>query len=141
MQDFRDAPLEGSDAVIGATVAEARIARSSDGYVQRLALIFEDGATLSIDGRFPANSFLSIEDAVVSSMSGLVFEGLNFLRMEPGPVDGDRRYEEKMEIALQLSGQEFVLTWCSVGYTDYDVDPEPRLNFRPAKVHWTPSLG
>jgi hypothetical protein len=104
LKNYQDITVENCEDIKGVSIADVRIAKASDGLIQRVALMFEDGA---------------------------VFEGLSCRAFDPGPVV-DTRYEQKVLIEILISGQTLKTDWVAVGYTDYYEDFFPRFEFRAA---------
>lgn len=128
-KNYRDVDAENLDDIKGVAIAEVRVAKAADGQIQRVALIFEDGAVFAIDGRWPANAFLETAEADLENLGGAVFEDLSCRAFDPGAVV-DTRYEQKVQIEVITNRQALKLDWVAVGFTDYDVDAVPRFEFR-----------
>lgn len=126
--------VDGGESIVGRTITKVRTAATEDGSVQRVTVMFDDGASLVIDGSFPACSFMVSPEDALRDIEGRRFDDLSCRSLKPHE-SRNGCWETSLTLAVTADGDEFTLHWKSVGRDDFDVSPEPRIHVRKGFAH------
>jgi hypothetical protein len=130
MEDFRNVPIEGIGQVVGRTITKIRATAPQGGTgTQRLTFLFNDGASLVVDGSFPACSFMVSPVAALRDLDGRRFDGIDCRSLKPRETKGGC-CEADLMLTVTADGDEYTLHWTAVGRENFDVSPEPRIHVR-----------
>lgn len=130
MEDFRKVPIEGADSLVGRTITKIRATAPQSGTgTQILTFLFDDGASLVVDGSFPACSRMVSPVAALRDMDGRRFDWIACHSQKPRET-GSGCWEANLMLTVTADGDEYTLHWTAVGRENFDVSPEPRIRVR-----------
>lgn len=138
MKDFKGTEIEGLVEVSGERITQVKIALGVNDLAQRLVLKFENGASLVVDGRFPANSTLETNSDVISKLEGEIFQGLDCLKMEKKTGGSAEIFEFSLLMKFVCKDREVEVVWKAVQHLNFDVDAEPAISFMPPQFQYRP---
>jgi hypothetical protein len=130
MRDFAGEELSGLEGAVGQRISDIRLSHRADGAVERLVLMFEDGGSLSIDGRFPASAAMVAAAAELTMMPNAIFERLTCLE-ESAVRNGGNVTSRTYRADFALQGRVIKTLWTTSEHPEFDVSAQPRLAYRP----------
>jgi hypothetical protein len=135
MEDFRNVPIEGVGQLVGRTITKIRATAPHGGTgTQRLTFLFDDGASLVVDGSYPACSYMTSPVVALRDMDGKRFDGIACRSLKPRETKSGC-WEADLMLTVTADGDEYTLHWTSVGREDFDVSPEPRIHVRSSSYN------
>lgn len=134
MTTFSEVPLDANDIVTGDVVADVRKRPGSILSPARKVVVFlASGASITIDGSFPARAEVISGDEVLDLMRGHAIRAVRHLREDKArPLKTEGLHERRHVFRFELENSSVDLEWASVGDDQFDVDPAPRLDVRPS---------
>lgn len=138
MQDFKGNTIEGLEDILGEVIVQVRVASSENDLKQRLVLKFENGASLVVDGGFPANSVLETAESDIATLEGETFRGILCVKRGDGLVLSADTRQDQLFMKFICSEREFETEWKTVTHLNFDVDAEPSVRFRAPQFGYLP---
>jgi hypothetical protein len=130
VEDFRNVPIEGIGQLDGRTITKIRATAPHGGTgTQRLTFLFDDGASLVVDGTYPACSFMTSPVVALRDLDRKRFDGIACRILKPRETKGGC-WEADLMLTITADGDEYTLHWTVVGRVDFDISPEPRIHVR-----------